>query len=308
MNRVSKGERVGQAILRKAAGLSEYQRSEAEAYGWLNSAVPSLRVSFGPAEPQMAAAADLGDPRSAALAVLLEHQRQLLPDADPRTGAAAVLGQYSYFLGLAAAAPYLRAGLIADVSAGNLAFRLEEPDEGGNSAWRRYHLRLHVQGPLSPPIASYPADDRRHAGRVLLQGMLEHHLQPLIMALKDVTGFGRQPQWRIAGDQIAAGFLEIGKRLGDPAMAASEALAILKQPRSLFRNRQLNFLTLAVPSGKTPDAPVIEDTFRLRGGCCRLYRMEGGTLCPTCVLAEPRWQRDELKRFMLERSRGQHSG
>lgn len=280
------------ASLGEGTELSAWQSSVNEACDWLSGQFPSLRVSFGLPDRDMMAAADLGDARSAAFAALLSHQRQLIPGADPRTEAAAALGQYSYFLALAAAAPYLRHGQIVDASPANLAFRLEQTEAGEGSPWRRFHMRLRA-------LDSRPHREVRHD---LLRTMLEDHLRPLIMALRERTRFGRDAQWRIAGDSIAAAFLEIGKRLGDPAKAVAEALAILKQPGSPFRNRQLDFLTLAIP-GPRSDTPVIEEIFRLRGGCCRLYRLGGGALCPTCVLADPQWQRDELQRFMLEKSR-----
>ena len=282
--------------------MSQRQALLADVYEWLARELPSLRVSVGLSGHGMMPASALSDPRSAALAELIGLQKRLLPGADPRTEAAAALGQYCYFLGLAVIAPYLHSGLIIDAAPGNLVFRLEPPDMPG--PWRRYHMCW-----LSPEPAPAVVDgpDAGQPAPYLLRSMLEEHIGPLIAALKERSRFGRDAQWRIAGDSIAAAFLEIGKRLGEPQRAAGEALAVLKQEGSPFCNRQLEFITLAVP-GAQPDAP-IEETFRLRGGCCRLYRLEGGTLCPTCVLADRHWQRDELERFMREKSRaGQHVG
>ncbi|MDI7863493.1 ferric iron reductase [Rhizobiaceae bacterium n13] len=276
------------------------QQSDSEAIGealsWLTGLWPSLEVTYGTPDADMFSAVDLGDPGSNAVAQLLAYHRQLLPRPDARTLAASVLGQYSYFLGLAAAAPYLLSGTVPDLSAGNLFFRLVAAEEGADAPFRRFHLRLLSAVP-SMKNAGHFADPP--ARRALLQQILEDHLRPLVMALRQISSFGRDAQWRIAGDSVAAAFLEIGRRLGETERATAEALAILRQPGSAFRNKQLDFVTLRVA---TPDAGVIEETFRLRGGCCRLYKLDGGSLCPTCVLAEPQWREEQLRRLLLERS------
>lgn len=261
----------------------------AESFDWLTGVMPALVLSVGPSAPGFERADHLFDPSSQMLASLLAYQASFSPGMDEKTKAAYLVGQYVYFLCLSAGAAYLKHGVFPDFSASRLALRLEQPADMLD-AFRRYHFRFLRD---APP----------HAGRDAFRHMLESHAGGLVSALAQISRLGRGALWRIVGDALAAAFLEIGNRLGAVDHAVAEATALLKQPGSPLRNKEMRFLTLSISVDDGPSAEELTETFRLRGGCCRFYKTDGGSICTTCVLNAPDEQERGLKAFMLENHR-----
>jgi Ferric iron reductase FhuF-like transporter/FhuF 2Fe-2S C-terminal domain len=115
---------------------------------------------------------------------------------------------------------------------------------------------------------------------------LEHHLEALIAPLNRLTRSSRSALWRLAGDAVGAAFLEAGQRLNARTESLDHALAILKSPGSPLKNKQLHFFDIAIPDPHDHAKDLLRRTFRARGGCCRYYTAEGGSLCSTCVLKD----------------------
>ncbi|MCQ2005276.1 (2Fe-2S)-binding protein [Rhizobium sp. NRK18] len=248
------------------------------AWAWLGEASP-LRLRWSPLYGDWFTVADLADPGSEALSTLLAYQRSFARGMDQRTQAAYLIGQYSYFHTLALAAALLREGVIPVFAPNALTWRLVSAEIGMPA-----RLELGVKSASVRPASE---------GAVAPE--LERAFAPIIEALRARTGFGRRPQWRIAADSIASAFLDVGRANGDQAKAADRVEAIVKTAGSPFANDALAFVRVAASHG---DASEI---FRLRGGCCRYVKVEGGSLCPTCVLRDREEQLALLQTFMDER-------
>ena len=92
--------------------------------------------------------------------------------------------------------------------------------------------------------------------------------------------------WSLVTDGISAGFLAHGKRVGETNLAMAEAEAVLRRPDLPLFNPRWRFVTV--------EAAGRSEAFRLRGGCCRLYRSPGFPFCTTCVLRD---EADQIERL-----------
>lgn len=108
---------------------------------------------------------------------------------------------------------------------------------------------------------------------------------PLVAALHQQTGLSRTALWRLVTDGMTGGFLAWGKLNGNATLARSEAGAIFQD--APLHNRQWRFVEATGQSGAS-------EWFRLRGGCCRLYKSEGGEYCTTCVIRD---REDQMQRL-----------
>jgi hypothetical protein len=259
-------------------GVDALPEALVRAWGWLGSVLP-LRLKFPTPDNGWLPVEVLADPGSEALSTLLAYQRSFARGMDQRTQAAYLIGQYAYFHALVVAAAILREGVIPVFKPNALAWRLVSAESGMPP-----RLELGVKSASVRP-----------ASESTVAAELERAFAPIIEALRARTGFGRRPQWRIAADSIASAFLDVGKANGDQAKAADLVEAIVKTDGSPFANDALAFVRVAASNG---DASEI---FRLRGGCCRYVKVEGGNLCPTCVLRDREEQLALLQRFMDER-------
>lgn len=113
---------------------------------------------------------------------------------------------------------------------------------------------------------------------------------PLIDGLFVRTRLARRAMWSLLTDGISAGFLAHGKRAGEAERAMAEAEAILRRPDLPLFNPRWHFVTV--------EAGGNSESFRLRGGCCRLYRSPGIPFCTTCVLRDETDQVDRLKQLV----------
>ncbi|WP_099866410.1 ferric iron reductase [Pararhizobium haloflavum] len=236
-----------------------------------------------------------------ALDRLLVAQAMGRSGIDRRTLAAYLIARHSYCVAFAFGPAYLHGGILADVSDRSMAIRLT-PDsfeaDGRRIEYTAVSLRFLKSGVLSddPVLESrdgvMQVDDRAALRRMACQ-RLEAHFSPLIDAIGEMTGLPAAAQWRLVSDSVAAVFLDIGQRADAVDAACTEATAILKQPGSPLANPQMHFFDLDVPG--SPGNASVKRRYRSRGGCCRYYKTDGGSLCATCVLQKPE-ARDELLR------------
>ncbi|MDB5587551.1 MAG: hypothetical protein JWP26_2521 [Devosia sp.] len=127
-------------------------------------------------------------------------------------------------------------------------------------------------------FAVSPATRHGSCQRSINQAIVDLH-EPMVNALFDRTGLSRRALWRLVTDGIAGGFLERGKRSGDTDRARAAASTLLSKTDSPLHNLQWGFVEIVIAG-----APA--EWFRLRGGCCRLYRSVGGIYCTTCVVRQ----------------------
>ena len=233
---------------------------------WIGENFDAPLVSAGDASGSFASYADFLEGNE--LAGLLFAQPDLPSGTDARTCAAFFIGRYAYFLALPLAALHLRDGLTADIDSRSLAVGFEQVvlDHGDHSHELVVpHLRFTGAFSYCTEIG-------------VLREAIENHLEPLIDRLKAETRLSPGAQWRLAGDSIAFAFMGIGEKLGRSDAARDATTALLKHPASPLTNPQMHFVSIPVPGLAEPKSCVA------RGGCCRYYKVEGGTVCANCVL------------------------
>ncbi|WP_075637026.1 (2Fe-2S)-binding protein [Rhizobium rhizosphaerae] len=220
-----------------------------------------------------------------AIEQFLAFERALNKGTDLKSAGAFLMSDYGYILAGAVVPLLVGFGLLPDLAPGKIAlsfYTAQDEHEGTLHAVRRAHVRY-----LTADFVEGGLEDADHLERFRRQA--EAHFAPVVEAVFAQTGLSRAALWRLAADALAGRFLDAGRHFGcaDAAMAA--AMRILKQPRSPFNNRQLHYFELTVLDA---DRKPFSHVFRARGGCCRYYRVEEGSLCPTCVL-KPAEARDE---------------
>lgn len=158
------------------------------------------------------------------------------------------------------------------------------------------HVRLHMVvagGPGQREIRFRFAFDHAGDGRAFdlaaFRAVIEAVHAPMVDALHQRTGLSRNALWRLVGDGVTGGLLAFGKHGGSVHEAMAVAREVARHPP--LGNRQWDFVEIAASDAEP-------QWFRLRGGCCRLYRTVGGSLCTTCVLRSRASQLDQLRAFV----------
>jgi len=227
---------------------------------------------------------------------LLALQTDGLPDLDRRGQSAFLIARLSYHLALALAASWLQERCAPRLHAKNVALQPVEPASATGS--RRRWPGLYLGGAeVDLPPGDHRAENANGWLGETLGPQAEHLFEALIDHLAEVTRLSRAAQWRLVGDSVAMGFLEVGRVLGRPEASQRAALAILKRPDSPLCNKQLHFMTVSVSAEEAGNGRTAGNfrTFVSRGGCCRYYTCESGSICATCVLEPPERQRERLQ-------------
>jgi ferric iron reductase protein FhuF len=102
-------------------------------------------------------------------------------------------------------------------------------------------------------------------------------LKPVIDALSARSALSRGSLWRLASDGIAGAFLDTGEMLGDTQRATQMAMAIVERHASPFRSGMARFESVCGDDAACR-------TYRIRTGCCLVYKAENGRHCDVCVL------------------------
>ena len=71
--------------------------------------------------------------------------------------------------------------------------------------------------------------------------------------------------------------------------------SLVGQRGSRLFSRQTGYVRVTAPENPAPGEPYLSEWFRMRGGCCRYYTLDGNDYCSTCVL------RDAASRMSLLR-------
>ncbi len=225
----------------------------------------------------------------------LSYQASFFTRVDRRSSAAFLISDYCAMFCVTAVPPLVGHGVVPDLSPERYALQFyTRPFEhdGRTAVLRRAHVRLlsHAFSTTRMDAASHPdatvlaADDALHAA---FREAVEAHFTPLLDMLNARTGLPHSAMWRLVADALAVNFLDAGRRYDCLDRAKATAMAVLKHPGSPLTNRQLHYFDVTLRDDTRPERVVASYTFRARGGCCRFYRAEGGSLCSTCVLQRP---------------------
>lgn len=264
---------------------------------WQNQYFPQFPSSCGERPGGSLSLNELCRPGEAALASLLSWQAERVPGMDLRAQAAFLVANLSYRLSLMLGSLYLKEATLPRIDPDLLCITLSQAPAIQPEPVEASRLRLHLcteEGPTSP-------ETTKEQMPAILSAQLEQSLTPLVERLLDDTRLARAAQWRLIADSLAMGFLQVGQALGQEDVAKREALAVVKREGSRLFNKQLDFISLP-HTDISQNASGGQRSFVSRGGCCRYYTAEGGTLCPTCVLEPLDKQHENLRRLLTEQS------
>ena len=246
-----------------------------------------VRTEVGPAgNGWVTADAFFSDQASVAEFLAFERSRHL--GTDPMTSGALLMADYGYIAAAAVIPLFAGFGILPSLSPASFAlffYTTEEAHEGRTHKARCAHVRL-----LDGTFRSGRVDDADDGE--WLRSEIERHFRPVVEVVHARTHLSRAALWRLAADAIAGRFLDAGRRFGTVEASKAAALRILKVPGSPLANRQLHFFDLTVLDRERRD---FSYTFQQRSGCCRLYRVEGGEYCSTCVLKAPAERDEDLR-------------
>ena len=212
----------------------------------------------------------------------LANTASLASGTDPRTAAAYLISIFTWRLGETLGGLYLLGASMPLLTAAQLCVH-QEVRGGGTSRYVHFRYRF------AETSSGRPFDRAS-----LARSVVDIHA-PLVAVLQQRTGLSARALWRLVTDGLSGGLLSHGKLYGSVELARSEAEAILSDETSPLHNRQWQFTEIEV-EGVPPD------WFRLRGGCCRLYRTDGGDYCTTCVLRPREEQLARLRAFVERRA------
>lgn len=262
---------------------------------------PEVRTNLGDPEPGwITAHAFFAD--DAAIEEYLHYEGSFHQDTDRKTCAAAMMVDYCYVFALATVPLFAGFGIVPDMSPRKYAMQFYTAPlehDGRTFEVRRAHVRF-----LSPAFWTDREESAVDAWQLMhhdglcdfYRRSVEDHVRPLVEKLASRSGLSSNALWRLVADAIAACFLDAGRRFGCLEEAKATAMTVLKYPGSPLYNRQLHFFDLTLRDERQRE--LLTWTFRARGGCCRYYTVEDGTLCETCVLKKPADRNAELLRVM----------
>lgn len=234
---------------------------------------PELGIDTTGAAPSLRSLAEVaGGP---VLDDWLAGTASLADDMDPRTAAAYLVSILVWKLGEILGSAYLLGAPLPPLTADDVAASLEVRGEG-KARDIAFHFRF------SPTGLSRSAYDRE----ALANATVAIH-EPLVAALHQRTGLSRRALWRLVMDGISGGMLAHAKAADCIDLARQEADAAFSDANSPLHNRQWRYVEITSEG-------VQSQWFRLRGGCCRLYRTAGNDYCTTCVLRSPESQIERL--------------
>ena len=238
---------------------------------------PALRFGWGMPEAAFRSFARLGEQGDETLEALLAATRQLAPGLDGKTAASYLLSILTWELGQVLGALYLS--------------RLPLPAFGPEHVGVRHRL-LGEEGGRSLEFDFCVAFDGQ--GEVLDRDAMATSivalLTPMVEGLHARARLARRAIWSLGTDGISAGFLGFGKDVGETELAMAEAEGVLRRHGSPLFNSRWRFATV--------EAGGAREAFRLRGGCCRLYRSPDYPFCTTCVLRDESDQIDRLQAYL----------
>lgn len=114
--------------------------------------------------------------------------------------------------------------------------------------------------------------------------IVQNVLAPIVPRIKEATRLSDAAQWRIIADNVASGFLYVGKHLDREQRGVELGLELVRDPTYRFFN------------GHTGYYDVDGQCFLKRGGCCRYYTADAGSYCATCILRPPEEHIPEIRR------------
>lgn len=242
----------------------------------LSRTYPDLRVGWGSPDEEFRSLGALADPANDTLDQWLAATATLAADLDRKTTASYLLSIFTWHLGQVLGGLYLSGALL-------------------------FQIDGHAVSVKCTPMQSLDFDFRvrmvstgTRLDRDTMAASIIALVSPMLDGLYQRTHLARRAMWRLVADGISAGFLSFGKLAGKVDVAAAEAEAILRRQDLPLYNEHWRFVTVEGGGAR--------EMFRLRGGCCRLYRSSGHEFCTTCVLRSEDEQIARLQAYLRRRA------
>jgi Uncharacterized Fe-S protein len=247
----------------------------------LEAAVEALshrfpELHFGWAEADFRPLAYVGEEE---IARWIDATERLAPELDTKTAAAYFLSIMTWQLGQVLATLYLSRLPLPRFGAEAIGIGVMLAGTEGRHSLD-FDFRFHM------------AEEGTPLDRGAMAESIVALVTPVLKALHGHTRLAPRAMWSLLADGISAGFLSFGKQTEETAFAMAEAEAILRRPQLPLFNPRWRFATVEA-HGRT-------EPFRLRGGCCRLYRSPVFPFCTTCVLRSEDDQIERLKALIVD--------
>ncbi|ABG03391.1 conserved hypothetical protein [Rubrobacter xylanophilus DSM 9941] len=201
-----------------------------------------------------------------------------------REAAAYLVGSYAWGVGGPAAAAYVLARRVPDLSPQNVLVRLDEGGGIPEAALCGGRFAALASDPASghPEALAFPGEPELLAW---MRGRLVAGLGPLVELVSGLTRVGGRTLWGRAADLLAQSFLMVGEDTPDQVGCMRDARAFVS---GLPFGERVGFFV--VGSGERRRA------FMRRSICCQAYRNPGYGYCDSC----PALSQEERERRALE--------
>ena len=236
---------------------------------------------------------------------LLAAEAERYPGLDDKGQIAFVLGAVVHYLVVVMAPLVLLGRQVPVLHTDRLAFRTRDvPWQHGKESgtYQAIDWRFMDDAFWTDQAGELPAGgvavDSAEALYQQFNVQLETVLTPLVERFKLLSRFSRGAQWRQAADALAGAFLTTGQVLKMEAQACAVSDALIGDPQAAMHNSKTGFVEIAVEHPGKPGEP-IRRIYRTRGGCCRYYTADKGSICSTCVLVKPVERDERLRKHLL---------
>jgi hypothetical protein len=249
----------------------------------------NLYADTGALEAGWLCAADLLAGDGHALGLALDRQAAEHPQMEARTKASYLIGELAWYVCAPLICAYLSGDAVPTLRHADTALRFEKFIYR-SATWTGESSRVAVR--FLGRDALLPAGDARQADQ--MRHEIEGFFAPVIARVSARTRLSEHALWLLVADSCASLFLHFGQRLGCVDSARAEGMQFIRTSSSPMRRSKTDYVTLSC-AGQ-------QETFCVRGGCCRYYTVsETGEKCTTCVLRRPEEREALLREYMASK-------
>ncbi|OOF17175.1 hypothetical protein BZG79_04820 [Salinivibrio sp. MA427] len=218
-------------------------------------------------------------------------------DADSRAQGTLFIGAYAYEFLLPVLASWLQGGQIPSLDLDNWKVKYEPTrvtkPNGQELVYHKPHFYLSA-------LEGWRRQDHQD-WRAILHGALLHHFSPIVDAIAEQSGMREGPLWKVIADSICIAFLMVGKHRDCEQAAREAALSIVHQRGTPLYSKRSGFHDVTVYDPNDTQTVLQTHSFRLRGGCCRIFTIDDHSYCSTCCFLKPDEQAKRLAEVACQR-------
>lgn len=218
-------------------------------------------------------------------------------DADNRAQGTLFIGAYAYEFLLPVLASWLQGGQLPSLDLDNWQVkyqptRVTKPN-GKELIYHKPHFYLNA-------LIGWEKSTAEEWQAILL-GALLRHFSPIVDAVAEQSGMREGPLWKVVADSICIAFLMVGKHRECEQAARDAALSIVHQRGTPLYSKRSGFHDVTVYDPNDTQTVLQTHSFRLRGGCCRIFTVDDHSYCSTCCFLKPDEQAKRLAEVACQR-------